>query len=76
MDNEGLLAWAEYEVAGAWMVLKRAEMNRDELRKIVKNEKDKEAYDIDALTLKVCAFIEQETERIRRETEAKAARGY
>ncbi len=45
----------------------RAVTHRDKLRKVVEEEKDKEAYDTDALTLKVCDFIEQETERMKRE---------
>jgi hypothetical protein len=71
MDNEGLLEWAEYEVNKAQAVLKRAEMNRDERRKAVDEEREEKVYDMKALISKVCNFIDQETARMARRSESK-----
>jgi hypothetical protein len=38
MDNEGLLAWGEYEVERAREVLERAKAHTGELREIVRLE--------------------------------------
>jgi site-specific DNA-adenine methylase len=75
MDNEGLLEWAEYDVKKAREVLKRAELHRDERRKAVEEDKDKEAYDIDTLIMNVCTYIKQETARIRKKNEFKMEYG-
>lgn len=40
MDNEGLLAWGEYEVERAREVLERAKAHTGELREIVRREKE------------------------------------
>lgn len=73
-NNEMLLAWSDYEVIKARMLLHNAEAYNEILvqkGKEEKEEKEKEAHDMNALTRKLCNFIDQviASRRIRNKLE-------
>jgi 3-deoxy-D-arabino-heptulosonate 7-phosphate (DAHP) synthase class II len=59
MDNEGLLAWGEYEVERARQVLERAEAHTGELREIVRLEKAELAWDEEEQMKRVKAHLRE-----------------